>query len=185
MNREQALHGVVAAVLVTSVRAALDPIRYPPSTSSALDDVPPHFMTPPPRDLLLPADLPRNFDWRNASIAPGDYRQRLVTIPRNQHIPQYCGSCWAHAATSSLSDRLLIASPMEQQVNLAPQYLLNCGNDSSIGRDVGSCHGGSAIRSFEYIAKHGIVDETCCPYQAKNLFSESKQETCIPDMICR
>jgi cathepsin X len=138
--------------------------------------------------------------------------QRLVTIPRNQHIPQYCGSCWAHAATSSLSDRLLIADPVEQQINLAPQYLLNCGNDSSIGRDVGSCHGGSAIRSFEYIAKHGIVDETCCPYQvtdhchtgciglrykhigltvscahlqAKNLFTKSKDETCVPDMICR
>eukprot|EP01047_Picozoa_sp_COSAG01_P051793 COSAG01_NODE_5380_length_4295_cov_312.910867_4_plen_183_part_00 len=138
-----------------------------------------------------------------------------------------CGSCWAHAATSSLSDRLLIANKGQgQQINLAPQYLLNCGNDSSIGRDVGSCHGGSAIRSFEYIAKHGIVDEvrgcpllpgncdlssastneavvvtvvatilrgatpnragqTCCPYQAKNLFVHSKAETCVPDMICR
>jgi cathepsin X len=97
-----------------------------------------------------------------------------------------CGSCWAHAATSSLSDRLLIANKGQgQQINLAPQYLLNCGNDSSIGRDVGSCHGGSAIRSFEYIAKHGIVDETCCPYQAKNLFVRSKAETCVPDMICR
>jgi C1A family cysteine protease len=76
-----------------------------------------------------------------------------------------CGSCWAHAATSSLSDRLLIACKGQcQQLNLAPQYLLNCGNDSKIGHDVGSCHGGSAIRSFEYIHKHGIVDETCCPY---------------------
>ena len=99
---------------------------------------------------------------------------------------EYCGSCWAHAATSSLSDRLLIAHKgTKQQINLAPQYLLNCGNDSSIGRDVGSCHGGSSIRSFEYIAKHGIVDETCCPYQAKDLFTHSKDETCVPDMICR
>jgi cathepsin X len=97
-----------------------------------------------------------------------------------------CGSCWAHAATSSLSDRLLIACKGQcQQLNLAPQYLLNCGNDSKIGHDVGSCHGGSAIRSFEYIHKHGIVDETCCPYEAKNLFVASKSETCIPDMICR
>ena len=163
----------------------------PPSTSAALDaTVKPRVISALPRDIFSPADLPANFDWRNvstgATAADGrPFYQRLVTIPRNQHIPQYCGSCWAHAATSSLSDRLLQMDPMAQQVNLAPQYLLNCGNDSAIGYDVGSCHGGSAIRSFEYIAKHGIVDETCCPYEAKNLFVKSKAETCVPDMICR
>ena len=40
---------------------------------------------------------------------------------------QYCGSCWAHAATSSLSDRINIlrggATPF---VHLAPQVLVNC-----------------------------------------------------------
>ena len=61
-------------------------------------------------------DVPSSFDIRNLS------GRSLATDNRNQHIPQYCGSCWAHAATSSLSDRINIlrngATPF---VHLAPQ----------------------------------------------------------------
>ncbi len=34
--------------------------------------------------------LPTSWDWRKLG---------LMTTDLNQHIPQYCGSCWAHAAT--------------------------------------------------------------------------------------
>ena len=59
------------------------------------------------------------------------------TMSRNQHIPQYCGACWAHGAVSALGDRIKIARGGKGiDINVAVQHILNCAN-------VGSCHGGS------------------------------------------
>lgn len=102
--------------------------------------------------------LPSNFFWGNVSGVS------LLTLVRNQHIPQYCGSCWAFAATSSLSDRIKIKrNGSFPEINLSPQVLLSCDHE-----DYG-CHGGDAIFAYEYIAENNITDESCSVYQVIRL----------------
>jgi C1A family cysteine protease len=55
--------------------------------------------TPQPK--FTKDELPANFDYRSMG---------LLTADLNQHIPVYCGSCWAHASMSSIADRIKIAT---------------------------------------------------------------------------
>jgi len=88
---------------------------------------PPAFVRSP----LIPANLPDQWNWNNVDGV------NYLTNARNQHIPQYCGSCWAHAATSTLSDRIKIARKAAwPDINIAPQVLISCDH-TSLG-----CHGG-------------------------------------------
>ena len=83
-----------------------------------------------------------------------------LTVLRNQHIPSYCGSCWAHAATSALSDRIKIQRRAAwPDINISPQVLISCGPDDG-------CHGGDSGKANAFMAqKEGITDETCSIYQ--------------------
>ena len=67
------------------------------------------------------SDLPTNFWWGNVNGV------NYLTYQRNQHIPIYCGSCWAFASTSALSDRIKIMRKAQwPDVILAPQVLISC-----------------------------------------------------------
>lgn len=42
-------------------------------------------------EIYAPEDLPATVDWR----AVGDEKINYLSWNKNQHIPRYCGSCWA------------------------------------------------------------------------------------------
>ena len=124
-------------------------------------------------------DLPESWYWGDVNGT------NFLTKNLNQHIPQYCGSCWAHGALSSLGDRVKIARNASQpDINLPVQFLLNCGK-------AGSCLGGSHYAAYKYIKEvGGIPFDTCLVYEACS--SDSIQEvcknrnfSCIPRNICR
>ena len=115
------------------------------------------YSSPLPYTYIREEELPDNFSWGDINGVS------YLTHSLNQHIPQYCGSCWAHGALSALADRIKIAREAEgDEINLSIQYILNCG-----GHVAGSCHGGSHSGVYEFISQTGFVPyDTCMPYIA-------------------
>ena len=62
-----------------------------------------NFQSPLPNTYIDDSALPESFSWGNVDGV--SYLSKSL----NQHIPQYCGSCWAHGAMSALADRIKIA----------------------------------------------------------------------------
>lgn len=92
-------------------------------------------------------EIPKRFSWSNHN------GENYLTRSLNQHLPVYCGSCWAHAAVTVLADRIKIMRKLSSGENdpdnkdanvnfpdvaLSIQFILNCG-----GEIAGSCHGGN------------------------------------------
>jgi cathepsin X len=136
-------------------------------------------------DLLEgPVSYPSSFSWCNKDGV------NYCTMSRNQHIPQYCGSCWAHGAMSALADRIKITRNAQGiDINLSIQHMLNCGN-------AGSCHGGSIDGPYQWIYEisketgSGISYESSLPYIACSSdstegFCPQVDTTCKPINIAR
>ena len=117
------------------------------------------------------SELPQQWIWNNVNGV------NYLTNLRNQHIPQYCGSCWAHAATSAISDRIKIARKAAwPDVNIAPQVVISCSmNDDG-------CHGGEALSAFQFMHNSTVTDETCSIYQARG---HDNGIECAPINICK
>lgn len=113
-----------------------------------------HVISKRPHEYLQQEDLPVSYDLRETG---------LLTMDLNQHIPVYCGSCWAHSAFSSIADRLKIQSKGKKR-DIIPsiQALINCG-------DAGTCQGGDSNAANAWVHRNGIPDWSCQQYQAINM----------------
>jgi cathepsin X len=123
-------------------------------------------LTPPPETWVNPADIPKNWDWRN--------REGVVYTTKigNQFSPKFCGSCWAWASTSALADRIKIKTKSQYpDINFSVQALLDCGSVHGAG----SCDGGSTDLAYKFIHDVGITDDTCLPYMAVDYYSRAEQ----------
>jgi len=156
-------HSLAAAFVVCSVLVSVGwaledeiPVHYVPLKPEERTEV---VIDPRPHELIQMSELPDTFDWRRTGA---NNQENLTTPPRNQHIPQYCGACWAFSSTSALSDRIKILRKGQwPDVVLAPQMVVNCGP--------GSCKGGNSHMVYKWMHEDkGVTDETCQPYQAKS-----------------
>jgi len=119
-----------------------------------------YVISPRPQDYVKTSELPDEYNWCDVD------GKNYCTMSRNQHIPQYCGSCWAHGAISALGDRIKIArNGSGIDINLSVQHVLNCIPS-------GSCYGGSVDGVYQWLQRiskrtgAGVSYETSNPYLA-------------------
>jgi len=108
---------------------------------------------------IIPVNLlPKQVDWRDMN------GRNYMSWNKNQHIPRYCGSCWAQGTTSALADRFNIMTGLKTPtpIGLNAQVVINC-------QAGGSCDGGDPAKVYEYAFEFGIPDSSCEQYTASNL----------------
>jgi len=102
-----------------------------------------------PADHHLLSQLPTDFDTRIAF--PGCIHRVLDQGK--------CGSCWAFAATETLSDRFCIATNGKTNTTLSPGDLLACEK-----LNLGCTMGSEPEWAWKYLQATGVKTEDCVPY---------------------
>lgn len=94
-------------------------------------------------DIVKHAALPANFNWMDNID---------ITRPTDQGT---CGSCWAVAASTALSD-VFVASKRITNPNLSPGYILSCYPQQQ-------CAGGNPFLAIRDMELHGARSTDCIP----------------------
>lgn len=120
------------------------------------------------------SNLPDSFNWSNDDDVQrykGDDMTGLIMPPQNQLA---CGSCWAWASVTSLSDRIAIATGNNPM--LGPSYLLSCSlSDYCDSDNLQACEGGILSIALEDLSNDNAaaVPDNCWSYK-----------WCADDSVC-
>jgi cathepsin B len=94
-------------------------------------------------------DVPASFDWR-------DHVELSPILDQS-----FCGSCYAMAVASSMSDRIIVAQYQSKspftKVIINPLQLIVCSGNNG-------CNGGNSYSVAEYIVQVGGTDQTSKPF---------------------
>jgi len=127
---------------------------------------------PMPMELVADDHLPKSFDWRDVN------GRNFVVADVNQHIPQYCGSCWIHGTVAALNDRLKVRrNATWPDVMLSRQMLLNCVPGPN-GTHPTGCFGGHPNMIHGFMRHADVPDESC------NVWKAVQDDKCEPMTIC-
>jgi len=171
---------IIAAATISVANAAGASKRFNEIKIMEGHTISSHIISPEPHTYVRDEDLPAEWSWNDVD------GKSCLTHQLNQHIPQYCGSCWAHAALSSLADRIKIARNCAgDDINLSIQYILNCAGGMG-----GSCHGGFHTGVYQFAKENPVPFDTCQPYlacsdESTEGFCEHVDTTCSPINTCR
>ncbi|CAD7975963.1 unnamed protein product [Amoebophrya sp. A25] len=87
-----------------------------------------------------------------------------------------CSASYAISTATTLSNRFCISDPeLYSELQLAPQYMLSCDQHVNKG-----CMGGDLDKVYYFTEGHGLVDERCFPYAAK----DARKLPCKTKMQC-
>lgn len=105
---------------------------------------------------LQATQLPKSFSWRNAEDIKKAGKGKMMMGPvRNQLT---CGSCWAVAAATALSNRWSIAT--QTPIDLSETYLMSCMTEGTSQQ----CNGGLPVDAGQFFEESGTVSRDCYPY---------------------
>jgi len=120
-----------------------------------------------PKLKALGLKLPENFTWNNFDDVKTHKAE--LGLPEDWITPVYnqglCGSCWAFACSSCLSDRFAIANKTKSP-QISPSYLLACDKDKIPGTLAANqgCSGGIPSSAFQFARDKGIPSIFCQDY---------------------
>lgn len=129
----------------------------------------------------------RNADVKNEDLpASYDARQKYPKCTTISSIKEQanCGSCWAVAAASTLSDRFCIQSEGKISVNLSANYFAACSKENY------GCHGGFFETAYKFLEEDGLItggdfesDEGCQPYEIRPCGRRDTYPCSVPQTV--